>query len=451
MSDSKVDVLIVGAGLCGLSAGMHLSEAGSSFLVVEREHEVGGLARTESYDGFSFDHSIHILYTANEYAADLITERLLPDNLGRQQRHSYCYSYGAYTEYPYQINNFGLPADVVVANIMGLVEARSPQAAADPGNYEEWIYATFGRGIADNFMIPYNRRQWAWDLKEMHFDWIAERVPVPQVEEVLRGALEPPKEKFGPNREFWYPQQGGIESLSLALAEQIPASNLRLSCSVRSIDPVAKVAVLDDGSSVGWDRLISTVPVPRLVELLVQPDPEIVKRAGDLNNNIVHTVNLGFEGDSLGIDQTMHWVYYPLEGTIFHRLSFPHAFSSWMAPEGCSSIQAEISQSRHKPLEGADFIRETLDGLVSVGILEPREAKPVEQGGRVRVAEVVTLDPAYIIYDLNHPANTAFLKQWLLDRGIETRGRFGEWEYFNMDHSILSGKEAADASVAALT
>ena len=72
---------------------------------------MGGLAGTEIFDGFSFDHAIHILYTADAYVASLISDTLLRGNLRRQTRHSYCYTAGRYTEYPYQTNNYGLPLD----------------------------------------------------------------------------------------------------------------------------------------------------------------------------------------------------------------------------------------------------------------------------------------------------------------------------------------------------
>ncbi len=446
----EAGTLIIGAGLCGLSAAYHLEERGDSYLVLERDDEVGGLARTEMYDGFSFDRSIHILYTSDPYAASLICDELLAGNLDRQTRRSFCYSHGIFTEYPYQINNFGLPTDVVLDNIMGLIETQRDGSTARPDNFEEWIYRTFGPGIADNFMIPYNRRQWAWDLKQMNFDWIADRVPVPDLEEVIRGAIEPPTARFGPNSEFWYPHQGGIEALASAFAARLPSEKLELGRAVVSVDSDGHRVGLADGSTIVYDRLISTIPIPALVAATEDAPPEVESAASSLANNVVHTVNLGFEGP-LATDREMHWVYFPggePDPPVFHRLSFPGAFAAWMVPDGCFSIQAEISESPHQPQDGSALVDQTLQGLVSVGLVDKDAIRPVASGGRLRVAEVVTLDPAYVIYDLDHAENTGFLKDWLRARDIETRGRFGEWEYFNMDHSILSGRAAIDGAAA---
>ena len=85
------------------------------------------------------------------------------------------------------------------------------------------------------------------------------------------------------------------------------------------------------------------------------------------------------------------------------------------------------------------MIDQTVRDLKRVGVLK-QDARPL-------VAEVVTLDPAYIIYDLRHGENTASIKEYLRGFDIVTKGRFGEWEYLNMDHSILGGKAAAEASL----
>jgi len=436
-------VVVIGAGLCGLSAAYHLERAGyTDYLLLERHHEVGGLARTETYDGFCFDHSIHILYTRDPYVTDLICNKLLVGNLRRQERESYCYTAGVYTEYPYQVHNYGLPVEIIVENILGLIKAHYELSHDDPPpHFEAWIYRTFGRGIAEHFMIPYNRRQWAWDLKDMRYDWIADRVPMPDIKEVLLGALRPPNRKYGPNKEFWYPIEGGIEALPKAFLQYIPKERIWFNAAVIAIDRSRHEVTLADGRRLRYKWLISTIPLPILVNMLCESVPSEVKAAaGGLKSNIVHTVNIGLEGTELGIDRPMHWVYFADDATIFHRISFPHRFSEWMVPPGCCSIQAEISESVYRSHNRASLVHETLDGLVHVGILSEKEARPVSDGGRVRLTKVVTLDPAYIIHDLKHRENMRVIKDYLKIFNIETRGRFGEWEYFNMDHAILCGK-----------
>ena len=268
--DVAYPVVILGAGLCGLSAGYHLEQTGcTDYIIIEKNENIGGLARTETFEGFSFDYSIHILYSRNIYVTDLICNKLLAGNIVKQTRKSFCYSNGIYTEYPYQANNYGLPAEIIAENILGLIEAKYELSEpALPPHFESWIYRTFGRGIAENFMIPFNRRVWAWDLKDMSYDWIAERVPMPEIKEVLLGALKSPERKYGPNMEFWYPAKGGIEALPRAFGEHIPKDRISFSTNVVSIDANRHEIRLSDGRSIRYEWLISTIPLPGLVSIL---------------------------------------------------------------------------------------------------------------------------------------------------------------------------------------
>lgn len=444
----RYHTVILGAGLCGLSAAYHLEEkGGADYLILERNHEVGGLARTLTSAGFSFDHAIHVLYSRDPYATDLICNKLLRGNTRTQTRQSYCYSSGVYTEYPYQLNNHGLPLEIIIENIMGLIEARYELPRnGPPPHFESWIYQTFGRGIAEHFMVPYNRRQWAWDLQDMNYDWIADRVPMPEIRDVIQGALLPQK-KYGPNQEFWYPITGGIEALPQAFLRCLPAERLWLNARVVALDGIRRELLLADGRRIHYDRLISSIPLPALVDLLGAAVPQTIKQCtAGLKYNIVHTVNIGLEGTDLGTKELMHWIYFPEDHTIFHRISFPSNFSPSMVPPGCSSIQAEISESIYRPCNRATLIQLTLAHLARVGILPERDARRVADGGRVRMSKVVTLDPAYIIYDLQNRENTRSIKEYLRRLDIFSKGRFGDWEYLNMDHAILSGKAAAEES-----
>jgi UDP-galactopyranose mutase len=439
--------VILGAGLCGLSAAYHLEEKGiSDYLILERDFKVGGLARTETFEGFSFDHAIHVWYSGDPYAEKLICHKLLQGNLLKQTRRSYCYSAGVYTEYPYQLNLHRLPPQIIHENIMGLIEARyQPLQDEPPLHLEAWIYRTFGQGIAENFMIPYNRRQWAWNLKEMNYDWIADRVPMPDISEVLRGALQPQRKKYGSNQIFWYPAEGGVESLPRAFLRCIPPERFWLNASVAAIDNQRREIFLADGRRVRYDRVISTMPLPALIHHLGDAVPAKVRESGaGLKHNVVHVVNIGLEGQDFDIEDLMHWVYFPDDKTIFHRVSFPSNLAQSMVPPGCSSIQMEISESVQHRRDRSAMGRQSLKDLVKVGILKENDARPVPDGGRVRVSQVFTIDPAYIIYDLNQRENTRIIHEYLVNCGIISKGRFGEWEYLNMDHAILSGKAAAD-------
>lgn len=61
---TRVDVLIVGAGLAGLSCACTLQEKGVSFQILEASDRLGGRVRTDEVDGFLLDRGFQVLLTA---------------------------------------------------------------------------------------------------------------------------------------------------------------------------------------------------------------------------------------------------------------------------------------------------------------------------------------------------------------------------------------------------
>jgi len=421
--------LILGAGVTGLSAAYHLKD---DYIILEKESRVGGLCRTEVYDGFVFDHAIHVLFTDDEYALRLIREVLLNGEYHAQPRESWIYSNGVFTEFPFQANLYGLPFDVVNECVVGLISAKRNKDNGKPRNFEEWIYGTFGKGIAKHFMIPYNWKAWGYDVKEMDYKWIDGRVPMPNIEEIVEGALRRTKKKYGGNKNFWYPQQGGIESVAKGFLPYI--KNLQLNAHVTRIDASAKVVEVNGQEQINYEQLISTLPLPALVRLIEDVPIEVAQTARQLKYNIVHTVNIGVGRANIA---PYHWVYFPEEEFVFHRISFPMNVHPSNAPEGTSSIMAEISESQWKSVNPKTLVQDTLAGLHKAGILREDDT--------ILFSSVQTLNPAYVIFDLEHRKNVDLIQHYLESLDISSCGRFGAWEYLNIDQAIIQAKGIVDS------
>src|SRR5262249_50897599 len=133
--------------------------------------------------------------------------------------------------------------------------------AGAPRNFEEWIVRRFGGGIAKHFMLPYNRKLWARNLARLSCDWVAERVAAPRAEPA--GAdRRPPLQA---DTIVGYPARGGFGEIYRKLAERVRTLHTRRT--VVRIDPVGRVAQTDDGATFRWQRLVSTMPLPRLLGL----------------------------------------------------------------------------------------------------------------------------------------------------------------------------------------
>jgi protoporphyrinogen oxidase len=421
--------LILGAGLAGLSAAFHLPP--EETLVVEREGEAGGLCRSRTVEGFTFDCTGHLLHLKDPAIQEMVRS-LLPGVFESVERRSLIYSQGVYTGYPFQANTHGLPLPVVRECVVGFVDAllrRGERGEAQ--NFRDWVLATFGEGIARHFMFPYNRKLYRVGLEEMECDWVSWSIPRPTLGEVVQGALGREVRGLGYNARFLYPRQGGISCLPDALASRCGA--LRLGRAVSRVDPLRRRVILDGGEGIEYERLISTLPLDSLLRLL-SPLPAGIPREASEKLRAVRVINV-----NLGVDRRevlpCHWVYFPEERFPFYRVGSPTSYSRGVAPGGCSSLYVEVARRRDEPLDEERIMEEVREGLERAGILRASD--------KILAREVLILDPAYVIYDHFRRQALPGILQELKRHEILSTGRFGAWEYGSMESAMKQGREAA--------
>ena len=426
--------VILGAGLAGLSAAYQMRKRGRPYLCFERQDRPGGLVRSERVSGYTFDYTGHLLHLAQERSRALVLKELgLQGKLRTVRRRSFVYSHGVYTRYPFQSNTHGLPLDVVSGCVRGFVEARLRESArrrpAAPGTFEDWIVRSFGEGIARHFMRPYNTKLWGVPPAGMTTEWMGRFVPRPGLADVLRGALADRQDASGYNASFYYPQRGGIETLSKALARRV---RVRTGLAALAVDVRRRTVRFSDGSSARYGRLISSLPLKALVGLMPGAPARIRGAARRLRAVDVLNVNFGVAGR---VVSDKHWVYVPEPAFPFYRVGFPHNFSPHMAPSGCSSLYAEISHSKDRPVDKSKAPGRVREGLEAMGILKPRD--------RVAATFVAEIPGAYVVYDSHRTQAVGEIQSFLRENRIISTGRWGNWEYGSMEDAIWEGAEAA--------
>ena len=440
--------VIIGGGPTGLSAAYHLD---GDWSLLEGAPTLGGWAKSIKADGFTFDYAGHIIFTNDEYAKDLFS-LFLGDNIHYQAREAYIYSKNVFTLYPYQGNTFGLPDEVLQQNILGAVEAylKLPEGYK-PKNFRDWM-DTFGEGIAQNFLVPYNTKLWKGvPLEDISTDWLGSRVPSPSVEQIIDGAINAPKKNMGPNAYFGYPKKGGFQAIMDGLVGRLGDSGPLLTdkavTGVRVRDKVAEIngGAAKGGEDVPYTTLVNTMSLPQFVGICDKVPQAVKDAVTRLRWISIQCVNIGIENNRT----EKHWIYYPEDDTIFHRIFVQGNASPYCKPHPATSgYTAEISYIPGTNSRPVDVLGE--EGLIAKVVADLETVGLKMPGDAVLHSSIVDMPVAYVVYEEHRVPTVQIIKDWLEEHDIHTAGRFGDWEYYNTDHSLLAGKRVAE-TVNALT
>ncbi len=417
-------IVILGAGLAGLSAAWHLQKKGIGALVLEKEPEVGGLARSKAVNGFNFDCDGHLLHFKRHDTFKLVKD-LLGGNLKKHKRSAWVYACGRYIPYPFQANLHQLPAAVVQECLLGLAKA-ARDGLRQEGNFLDWIYRHFGKGIARHFMVPYNTKFWTLPPERLSCEWLDGFVPLPTLSQMIAGSVEDTPREFGCNSTVWYPKTGGINQLALALAAGL--KNIHTHSEVTEIDLKAKKVKISGGESENYDYLISTLPLPELPRLVKNMPRKMKDLFARLNWNSILNVNLGLDKRD---GASRHWAYFPQREHCFFRVGFYHNFSSSCAPQGKGALYAEIAYPRGEAPQKKNILARMEADLKNTGLLN---------GSRIIASDINEIKYGYPIYDLNYSRARGEIIRYLARARVIPCGRYGSWRYFSMEDSLLDGK-----------
>jgi UDP-galactopyranose mutase len=419
-------ISILGAGLTGLSAAYHLNE---DYEIYESEPEAGGLCRSVKEKGFVFDYGPHLYFSKNKYVCKFL-DILLKSNLHELESSAGQYSFGRYLRYPYNVNLYGAPPEIVKECILGYVDAQNASNKKKPVNYHDWCLYYFGKGYAKHFMFPYAKKIWTVNPKRMTVDWIGKRIVMPSLEQILDGALHRSDRMLNYITTFRYPLRGGMSSMISGLTNQ--TNPVKYNKRVDRIDIKKRKINFHDGTSTYYEKAISTIPLPETIKMISDAPTSVRDAARRLIHNSVYIINFGIDRSNLSEFQ---WIYFDGDEP-FYRVHFPSNLSRFCAPRGTGAICSEIAYSRFRPIKREEMYALTLKYLKRAGILRPSD--------KILFHNVIDQKYAYVIFDKYRTACVRKLRDYLHKYDIETCGRFGEWDYLWMDQSILSGKRAAE-------
>ncbi|MEO3993584.1 MAG: FAD-dependent oxidoreductase [Desulfurococcaceae archaeon TW002] len=441
---SSKRICIVGGGLAGLSTAYHLlrREESLRITVLESTDRVGGLLKSEVVGNYLFDTGgSHIIFSKH---LDKLNEMLsfLKDNYVKHYRNTKIYYKGTYVKYPFENGLHDLPPEERFECVWGAVEAyikRLKNELREPKNFLEWLLYVFGEGIANKYLIPYNEKIWKTNLSEITLEWVEGRVPTPPIKEIIMSAVGISVEGYTHQLNFYYPSSGGIEALIRGLLNEVLSSRrveILTNQEVRRVSSLSKNRLLVDtrDSCLECVSVVYTAPLKRSREIFKEVLGGLSRELEELRSVPVAVVGLGIKGNV----RPYHWVYLPDKKYLPHRVAILSNFSRNNAPKGKASIIAEISFKNEDELRSVpedQLIRKSYEDIIEIDLVRNPEFE---------VSRVWRWRDAYIIYDKNRPEIIEKIREELRKLGIFINGRFGAWEYLNIDAVYMKSEKIAE-------
>jgi protoporphyrinogen oxidase len=437
----RIPFLILGAGPTGLGAARRLQELGQTdWQLLEAAPEAGGLAASfVDEKGFTWDIGGHVQFSHYEYFDRAMIEFLGADGWLHHQRESWVWMRDRFIPYPFQNNIRRLPAADLHQCLQGLVEiTRHPRPR--PENFGAWIDATFGPGLAEVFMRPYNFKVWAHPPELMNAVWVGERVAVTDLGRVLANlVLAKDDLSWGPNNTFQFPKSGGTGAIWRACARRLPAERLQFQTRVERIDLQARQVTTSSGQVFAYDQLISTLSLRELIRMTGQTHLQPAADRGLLYSSS-NIVGLGLQGKPAPELATKCWMYFPEADCPFYRVTVFSNYSPNNVPDSTKhwSLMAEVSESAHKPVNASSLVEDVIQGALNTRLVRQRE--DIISTWSYRAGH------GYPTPGLHRDEALAEIVPFFEQQQVWSRGRFGLWKYevSNQDHSFMQGVELVE-------
>ncbi len=440
----KKNYVIIGAGPTGLGAAIRLLDHGiTDFVILESDPQVGGLAKSiTDKKGFVWDIGGHVQFSHYTYFDEAMETAVPRKEWLHHERESWVWVKDRFVPYPFQNNLRYLPQEDTWKCVEPLLTIKP--GAEKPANFREWILASFGQGVADIFMLPYNFKVWATPPELMSYGWIGQRVSVPDVKRILGNIIQQKADvSWGPNNTFHFPKNGGTGSIWESVANRVGRDRILTGSVVTGIDPKAKLVSLKDGRTIGYTELLNTMPLDQFCEKVKGLDPQVTKMANQLFHSSTNVIGLGLKGKIPAALSKKCWMYFPEANCPFYRVTVFSHYSPNNVPDPKNqwSLMLEVSESKYKPVDPNTLIQETIEGCRTTGLISSRDEIVSQFQFRAPYG--------YPVPSLERDSILNRVQPELEKHGLYSRGRFGAWKYevSNQDHSFMQGVEWSDRMV----
>jgi protoporphyrinogen oxidase len=433
--------VIIGGGPAGLTAAYELAKRNFHPLVLELGNKVGGLARTENYQGFHFDMGGHRFFTKVNEVSKMWNEVLNGDFLLRP-RLSRIYYNSKFFSYPLK------PLNALAG--LGLWESTwilfsylkwqmFPYRRED--TFEQWVTNRFGKRLFQTFFKTYTEKVWGIPCSELKAEWAAQRIKDLSLKTALVSMFVKPKKTIKTLiEEFHYPRLGpGMMWKAVQEAIERRNGRIQLNSNVVRInwtgERIDSIVVSNNGDqrTIEGTHFISSMPLTDFVKRLYPEPPSPVLRAAEqLKYRDFLTVCLIVNKPQLFPD---NWIYVHDPAVRVGRIQNFKNWSPDMVPDlSKTSLGLEYFCSEGDELwsmQDADLIELGKREVQRIGLANYSD---MESGCVIRVPK------SYPIYDSQYRESLATLRKFVSSlENFQTIGRNGLHRYNNQDHAMLTG------------
>jgi protoporphyrinogen oxidase len=455
-------IVILGAGLSGLSASYHLGH--ERCILLERNAHAFGHIASQQREGFSWDIGPHVSFTKNDYVKTLF-ERCVAGGFENLEVNVGNYFKGHWIDHPAQTALHQVPQPERDACLASFLQTRALPGAdlpATASDYQQWLERAFGPVFASTFSAAYTRKYWTRPPCDLTTEWIGGRVLYPDRDDVTRGAAGPLNRPTHYITRVRYPKHGGYQSFAAGLRR---GSRIRHGADVSAVDLKQREVWLLDGSRIEFDRLVNTLPLPVFIGACRDVPSRVAEAARHLSCTQLLLVNVAAPHES---PRPEHWLYVYDEDKLSTRINFTEKLSQNNAPKGWTGVQTEVYFSRHRPLPATpqEVAARVEEELVMMGLVDPSRFPAGTKSHRH-----LHLAPwANVVFDHDTAPALDTIWGWLETHGLQrepddlhpltdwsvppaTRegdatlfmaGRFGQWKYYWTDDCVLRGKRISE-------
>ena len=433
--------IILGAGLSGISTAYFLqNEKGfDDITLLEMEKTPGGLCRSINVNGYTYDIGPHILFSKDKEMLNLMLS-VLDEGKNDLVRSNQILYKGNRVQYPFENDLSKLPKDDLHYCINAF--NHNPYEDYSVDNMIQFFLKTFGEGITNTYLRPYNEKIWKYDPAFMNTSMV-DRIPKPTQEEIRRSAAGETIQGYLHQLYFSFPKIGGIQAVPDGFLRRLDSDKCKVvtNSKVTSIEKKGKKYVVTAGrKKYEADLVISTIPVQALVKSYKSATKELKNKVDRLRYNsiIISFVKIPYDlcGENFAF-------MIPDKDVIFHRISkMDFLGDEYHHSKKEATYMVEVTYRKNDyvdTLSDEDFRNRIKDGLVKIGF--------AKKSNDIEFIDITKYEYAYVIYDLEHSSNMEYIRNYFNNEGILLNGRFGNFEYWNMDRILRESLELKEKIV----